>query len=123
LRHWSCKSHGFEEFAPAGEHEIGGESRERLEEALAGHQFASRGLPCPITEVADRMKGERRQIQRCQDAGEMLLPMPEVVFQVVALGLENVERLVLDLPTGTPAGGSSTTLSRCTGRSVMKLLR
>src|SRR4051812_14407116 len=51
------------------------------------------------------MKSERQQVQRCQDAGETLLPMSEVVFQVIALGLENVERLILDLPAGGPAGG------------------
>ena len=31
--------------------------------------------------------------------------MPEVMFQVVAFGLENVERLVLDLPACPATGG------------------
>jgi hypothetical protein len=30
----------------------------------------------------------------------MLLPVPEIVFQVIALGFEGVVILVFDLPTG-----------------------
>ena len=33
------------------------------------------------------------------------LPCPKFVFEVVAVGLQDVEGLVLDLPAGTPAGG------------------
>ena len=105
LWHRSCEGHGVEEVAPGSEHDVGGEGGERLKEALAGDQFAPRRLPGPVGEVAGRMTRERQQVQRCQDAGEVLLSVPEIVLQVVAPGLENVERLVLDLPARPAAGG------------------
>ena len=48
-------------------------------------------------------KGE--QIEGDQDAGEGFLAVPKVVFEIVSVGLEHVEGLVLDLPTGAAAGG------------------
>jgi len=53
--------------------------------------------------------------------------MPEIVFTVVPLGLERVERFVLDLPACRSGRGQGSakaaTVPRPTGRSVMTLLR
>jgi hypothetical protein len=48
---------------------------------------------------------EREQVEADQEARQGLLAVAEVVLEVVALGLEDVEGLVLDLPAGTAAGG------------------
>jgi hypothetical protein len=73
--------------------------------------------------VADGVEGERQQIERGEEGGKVLLAVSEVVLEVIAAGLEGIERLVLDLPSGRPQAVSSATLSRLTGKSVMKLLR
>ena len=51
------------------------------------------------------MEGKRQQVQTDQDGGEVLLAMSEAVLEVVSPGLEHVERLVLDLPSCSAAGG------------------
>jgi len=51
------------------------------------------------------MDGEGQQVQAHQDRGEILFPVSEVVLKVVALVLQNVEGLVLDLPPGPATGG------------------
>src|SRR4051812_27316603 len=51
------------------------------------------------------MDGEGQQVQADQDSGEILLAVSEAVLKVVALVLQNVERLVLDLPPGPATGG------------------
>ena len=53
----------------------------------------------------------------------LLLAVAEAVLEVVAVVLEDVEGLVLDLPPRPPAAARSTTVSGVTGRSVTKLLR
>ena len=69
------------------------------------------------------MAGEGQQVQGGKHGGKVLLAVPEIVFQVVALGLQGVERLVFDLPACPATGGQFATVSRPTGKSVMKLLR
>jgi hypothetical protein len=69
------------------------------------------------------VEGERQQIERGGEGGKVLLAVSEVVLEVIAAGLEGIERLVLDLPSGRPQAVSSATLSQLTGKSVMKLLR
>jgi len=51
------------------------------------------------------MKGECQQVEGDEDAGECFLAVTEIVFEVVAVGLEDVEGLVLDLPASPAAGG------------------
>jgi len=47
----------------------------------------------------------------------------EIVLEVVALGLECIEALVLDFPSGAAASGKLDDGAESTGRSVTKLLR
>src|SRR5689334_1599187 len=62
--------------------------------------FGGSGLGPELFEaVADRMACESEQIH-----GSELLAVAEVVLEVVAVGLEDAEAFVLDLPSGPGAG-------------------
>ena len=50
------------------------------------------------------MKGEGKKVQGDEDGGQVLLTMAKVMFDVVSLGLEDVEGFILDFPPGTTAG-------------------
>jgi hypothetical protein len=49
--------------------------------------------------------GEGQKVKRNQDRCQVLLAVAEVVFEVIAGILENVEGFVLDLPSCATAGG------------------
>jgi hypothetical protein len=51
------------------------------------------------------MHGEGQQVEAYQNGREILLPVSEAVLKVVALVLQDVERLVLDLPCVRPSPG------------------
>ena len=51
------------------------------------------------------MVGEGDQIEGDEHGGEIVFTVAEIVLEVVALGLERIEALVLDLPSGATAGG------------------
>ena len=63
------------------------------------------GFPEIIGDVAEGMEGEGQEVEAGEDGGEVLLAVSEVVFEIVAAVLEDVEGLVLDLPAGAAAGG------------------
>ena len=48
---------------------------------------------------------ESEQIEDDQDAGEGFLAVPEIVLEIVSVGLEHVECFVLDLPARPAARG------------------
>ena len=50
------------------------------------------------------MEGEGEQIEGDQQSGKVLLAVAGVVLEVVAIGFENVEGLVLNLPSGSACG-------------------
>ena len=54
--------------------------------------------------------------------GQSLLTVPEVVFEIVSVGFQHVERFVLDLPSGTSTGGEFGDGIGGDARSVTKLL-
>ena len=64
------------------------------------------GLPrlCPevFEAIADGMEGEGQEVHGGEQHGEVLLAVAEIVFELVALVLQRVERLVLDLPAAAP---------------------
>jgi len=51
------------------------------------------------------MEREGQQVKGHEQIRQGLFAVSEIVFEVVAAGLENVEGLVLDLPSGSAAGG------------------
>jgi hypothetical protein len=55
-------------------------------------------------EVADGVEGKDQQVEDHEQGVEVLLAASEVVLEVVAALLENVEPLVLDLPARPAVG-------------------
>ncbi len=111
------------ECVPGGEHLVFGDGAQVLEQARPGAE----ALPCPpplvFGEFAGGVQGEGEQVEDDEHGGEGVLAVAEVVFEVVAVLLEDVEGLVLDLPPGAGAVGEFATLSRSTSRLVTKALR
>ena len=87
------------------------------------HDLPPGSFPHRGGEIEHRVTRESLQVQRCEHAGEVPLPVPEIVFEVVSSGLQRVERLVLHLPALAQRWPSRRHYPAPTGRSVMKLLR
>ena len=66
-----------------------------LEEAVLGAAGGHGGAPGADAEVGNGVEREREQVEADQKARQGLLAVAEVVLEVVALGLEDVEGLVL----------------------------
>ena len=77
---------------------------EMLEEPLAGSGGAHGGTPSLAGHFAHGVAGEGQQVQRGKYGGEVLLAVPESVFQVIVFGFQGVKRLVFDLPACLAAG-------------------
>ena len=101
----SAGSEQGQEGGPRREDLIAGDGAHVLEQADSRPEPATRPLPRGFGEFAGRAHGEGEQVEDDQDAGEGVLAMAEVVLEMVAVLLEDVEGLVLDLPAGACAGG------------------
>src|SRR4051794_4133301 len=92
-----CVDQGLHERRPIGKDEIDRDGFDVLEEARA-RSFSGSGLGPELFEaVADGMKCEGEQVHGGEHHGEVLLAVAEVVLEVVAVGLEDIEAFVLDL--------------------------
>ena len=100
-----CKSEGEKQIVPRREDQIGGDRRQLAEEIVAWPKLGPCRPPEFIANVAHGVDREGQQIQADQDGGKILLAVSEAVLKVIAVGLEDVERLVLDLPPRPAAGG------------------
>ena len=89
---------------PVSEHHIDGDGPQMLEEAVCRSACDDGGAPFDDRQISRGVKREGKQIQSDQDAGQGSLAVSEIVLEVVSIGFEDVERLVLDLPAGTAAG-------------------
>src|SRR3954468_11939562 len=93
-----CVDQGLHERRPIGKDEIDRDGSDVVEEART-RSFSGSGLGPELFEaVADGMKCEGEQVHGGEHHGEVLLAVAEVVLEVVAVGLEDVEAFVLDLP-------------------------
>ena len=101
----SAGSEQGQEGGPRREDLIAGDGAHVLEQADSRPELATRLLPQGFGEFAGRVHGEGEQVEDDQNAGEGVLAMAEVVLEMVAVLLEDVEGLVLDLPAGACAGG------------------
>ena len=61
--------------------------------------------PEPFDEVAEVVQGEGDEVEGDEDGRQGLFAVAEIVLEVVAVVLEDVEGLVLDLPARAAAGG------------------
>ena len=96
--------HKVHQGVPVGKEHIAGQGAQVIEEGLAGGQG---GADEPVVFVGKGQEGvieEGQDVHRRQQRGEMLLAVAEVVFEVIALGLERVVVLVFDLPPGAARG-------------------
>ena len=100
-----CKGEGEQQIFPRREDVIGRYRGQLVEEIIARPELCPGGAPEFVADVADGVDREGQQVQTHQDGGKILLPMSKAVLKVVAVGLEHVERLVLDLPPCPAAGG------------------
>lgn len=90
---------------PVSEHHIDGDGPQMLEEAVCRSACDDCGAPFDDRQISRGVKREGKQgIQSDQDAGQGSLAVSEIVIEVVTIGFEDVECLVLDLPAGTAAG-------------------
>lgn len=116
---------------PGWEDEEDGERAQVIEESAAGSGLVAGLGPQPFGQFGDRVAGECNEIEDDEHGGEVVTAVAEIVFEVVAFGLQRIEGLVLDprlrggglFQRALPQAASSTTLLRSTGRSVTKLLR
>src|SRR5215472_6048990 len=101
---WRGEGQGLQQIIPRGEDQVDGDGGKAAEELHARTGLRPGKLPQGLGLIADRVEGEGEQIEGDQQSGQVLLAVAEVVLEVVAIGFENVEGLVLNFPSGTAAG-------------------
>src|SRR3954447_15498828 len=95
----------YQKVVPGGEDQEGGDGSQVFEEAAVGSHLLPRLAPEIFGQIADGMEGESEQVQGDKHGGKIGFPVPEVVFEMVAVVLQNVEAFVLDLPARPATGG------------------
>src|SRR5579884_2929899 len=83
---------GGHELLPGGEDDVDGDGSQVVEESGAGVDFGSGFLPCQIGEVGDGVAGECQEIESDEHGGQVVGSVAEIVFEIVPLGFERVER-------------------------------
>lgn len=81
---------------------IAEQSFQILKEGTAPSEGLADGPLLFIDQIQNGVVQKDQQVQRKQERGEMLIAMSEVVFNMIALGLENIIILVFDLPACAP---------------------
>ncbi len=84
---------------------MGGYDPQTLQERLARYQLTPGRPPRPVVQFANGVTGESQQMEDREHARQVLFAVTEVVFEVVALGLQDIERFVVDLPCVRPSPG------------------
>ncbi len=96
---------GGEQGLPVREDDVCRDGAQVLEESVPVTAGGDGGAPGEDTEIGGGVEGEGEQVEADQEVGQGLLAVAEAVLEVVSPGLEDVEGLVLDLPSGTGARG------------------
>src|SRR3954453_7806882 len=73
-----------------GEDQEGGDGSQVFEEPATGAHLLHRPAPEIFGQIADGMEGESEKVQRNEHGGKIDFPVPEIVFQMVAVVLQNV---------------------------------
>ena len=114
--------HKIHQPLPRFEVEIGGQRLDVVEKfASRAHGGANQAV-ARVGEFQQRVQGKSQQVHGHEQAAQVLFAVPEVVLQVIALGLEHVVIFILDLPPRSPASTSAATFSAVIFQSVMKAL-
>jgi hypothetical protein len=96
---------GLEQVGPVAEDDVGGDGPQMLEEAIRGTTGDDGVSPGEGAKISGGVECEGEQIEGDKNTSEGFLAVSKIVLKVVTVGLEHVEGLVLDLPTGAAAGG------------------
>jgi hypothetical protein len=94
-----------QEIVPGGEDQEGGDGSQIFEEPAAGSHLLHRLAPEIFGQIADGMEGESEQVQGNEHGGKIGFPVSKVVFEMIAVVLQNIEAFVLDLPARPATGG------------------
>jgi len=81
---------------PGLEHHIGGNGPQMLEEPVPRAPRDDGLAPGQHGQRGGGMEGEGEQIEDHQEGSESFPAVPEIVFEIVTVGLQYVEGLVLD---------------------------
>ncbi len=84
---------------------VGGDGPDVNEETVPRAEFLARFLPSCGHQITGIVHGKGEQIEGDEQAGQGVLAVTEVVFEVVPVVLEDVEGLVLNFPSGSAASG------------------
>ncbi len=76
-----------------------------LEEAISRTACDDGGSPGEDAEVSGGVEREGQQVESDQNTGKGFLAVSKVVFEIVSVGLEHIEGLILDFPPRPAAGG------------------
>src|SRR3954470_15208651 len=90
---------------PGREDQESGDGSQVFEEAAARAHLLHRRAPEIFGQIADGMEGESEKVQGDEHGGKIGFPVPKVVFEMVAVILQDIEALVLDLPARPATGG------------------
>jgi len=104
---WSYRRRGDgqKQMVPVPKHHVSGDGPQMLEEAIGRTARDDGGSPGEDAEISGGVEREGQQVEGDQNTGEGFLAVAKVVFEIVSVGLQHVEGLVLDLPPGAAAGG------------------
>ena len=91
--------HEPQECRPIREVDVSSQSAHVLEESFACGQGGSDESVVFVGQSQHRMEQEGKDVQGRQQRGKVLFTVTEIMFQMIALGLESVVVLVLNLPT------------------------
>ena len=90
---------------PGFEKVVDGQDMKVQEELAAAAEAISDQAVMPLRQFKDGVRQECENVDGGQRVGQVLLAVPKVVIQMVALGLEYVVVTVLDSPPGAGACG------------------
>src|SRR5919112_2847187 len=88
---------------PSGEDQEGGDGSQVFEEPAAGAHLLHRLAPEIFSQIADGMESESQQVQGDEHGGKIVFAVAEVVFEMVAVVLQDIEAFILDLPAAAAA--------------------
>ena len=91
------------EVLPRLEQVVDGQDVQVQEELAAAAEALTDQAVMPFGEFKDSVRQEGEDIEGCERVGQMFFSVPEIVLQVVTLGLERVVVAVLDAPAGASA--------------------
>ena len=109
-------------FLPVREDEAPHKHPQVLPEAPLGPQLLPARPVEMIGQLEDLVHEEGEEVQKKEVEGKMLFPVAEIVFYVVSLVLQRIQRLVLDLPSAPADPTSSSTFFSWAGRSLAQAL-